>query len=599
MKKSIFIILVAYFCLEVYAALSPSQKSWLSVTDTEPTVADTTGYLIVSTPKYREPIKKFMEWKRTLGFLVDTLLLNSNPLTNTQVLDSIQNRYNQNHHLAYLLIVGTIADIPTFSKRPELYTGLFDYNDHYQSGEWEHSTDYDYGLVSQSNDIPLLKRGRIPVATAAEADTVFDKIISYEKTPVMDENFYNRGLHIAQFQDETNDYYEDYRFTLTSEEIRNFMLGKGKQIDRFYTGPTPENTILHWNHTVYASGQEVPDSVASLFGSPSAEIVSNKINEGAMYVLYYDHGNNYRWEHPRFNTLSILGLTNGDKQPLVISCCCHTGDFSSSTHFASTFLKKSGGGAIGVIASTNVILTGFSDSMLEGIFSSIWPENGIAVDSLNQTDLNSVNYTNRTAYRLGDILDSGLSVMKQQFDSIELHGLNNIVATGDTVTNMCIYASEIFHLIGDPTMELRTTVPQPVATPTVNLVNSNHHVTTTDGDARISFYNVTTGAVCSYLGSTAGYACNSGDKVKVSLTRPNYIPYIAEVGGDIYIQNETILGGRFYRGGNIYVGKDVTSTKDSGEVVFRSGSETTFRGGTVKLDKGTTIELGAKVNISH
>lgn len=592
-------MLVAYFSLEVYAALSPSQEAWLSVTDTEPAVADTTSYLIVSTPKYREPIKKFMEWKRTLGFQVDTLLLNSNPLTNTQVLDSIQNRYNQNHHLAYLLIVGTIADIPTFSKRPELYTGLFDYNNHYQSGEWEHSTDYDYGLVSQSNDIPLLKRGRIPVATATEADTVFDKIISYEKTPVTDESFYNRGLHIAQYQDGyPKDNYEDYRFTLTSEEIRNFMLGKGKQIDRFYTGP-PSGVTLHWNHTVYANGLEVPDSVASLFGSPTADAVSDTINKGAMYVLYYDHGGNSSWENPKFYTSDIQRLSNGDKQPLVISCCCHTGDFASNTNFASTFLKKSDGGAIGVIASTNVILTGFSDSMLEGIFSSIWPENGIAVDSLNQTDLNSVNYSNRTpAYRLGDILDSGLSIMKQQFDSIELHGLNNIVATGDTVTNMCIYASEIFHLIGDPTMELRTTVPQPVATPTVNLVNSNHHVTTTDGDARISFYNVTTGAVCSYLGSTAGYACNSGDKVKVSLTRPNYIPYIAEVGGDIYIQNETILGGRFYRGGDIYVGKDVTSTKDSGEVVFRLGSETTLKGSTVKLDKGTIIELGARVSIN-
>ena len=596
-------MLVAYFSLEVYAALSPSQKSWLSVTETEPAVADTTGYLIVSTPKYREPIKKFMEWKRTLGFQVDTLLLNSNPLANTQVLDSIQSRYNQNHHLAYLLIVGTSADIPTFIKRPVLYTGLFDNDDHYHSGEWEHLTDYDYGLVNQPNDIPLLKRGRIPVGTVAEADTVFDKIVSYEKTPVTVDSFYNRGLHIAQFQDDhPTDNYEDYRFTLTSEEIRNFMLGKGKQIDRIYTGPTPGDAILHWNHTVYANGQEVPDSVASLFGSPSAENVSNKINEGAMYVLYYDHGINYRWEHPKFTTSSIQGLTNGNKLPLVISCCCHTGNFTSSNNFASKFLKKSGGGAIAVIASTKVILTGFSDSMLEGIFSSIWPENGIAVDSLNQTDLNSVNYTNCTpVYRLGDILDSGLSVMKQQFDSIELHGLNNIVATGDTVTNMCVYASEIFHLIGDPTMELRTTVPQPVATPTINLVNSNLHVTTTDGEARISLYNPSTGTVNSYFGSSVDYSCNSVDTLKMSITRPNGIPYIRDVvtGSDIYIQDEDVQDSKIYLGNNIYVGKAVNQNEQQGEVVFRSGSETTLKGSTVNLDKGTIIELGAKVSINQ
>ena len=46
-------------------------------------------------------------------------------------------------------------------------------------------------------------------------------------------------------------------------------------------------------------------------------------------------------------------------------------------------------------------------------------------------------------------------------------------------------------------------------------------------------------------------------------------------------------------------GKQSIRMSNSGEVVFRSGSETTLKGGTVKLDKGTGIEKGARVNINN
>ena len=362
----------------------------------------------------------------------------------------------------------------------------------------------------------------------------------------------------------------------------------------------PFSGFLFWNDTIYSNGGIVPDSVRLIMKSSiSSGEVEDSINAGSFYTLYFDHAGSDEWQTTGFSNSNISALHNGDRLPLVISCCCYSGKFPDDC-MAEAFLKKENGGSIGVIASTEIILTGFSDAFLEGMFSSIWPENGISISSLHRTILNTIDYSGRTpVYRLGDILDSGLAAMRYQFNGVSMYGLDNYVGNPQETADMGTYVCGIFHLFGDPVMELRTEVPQRFSAPTISVVNDSIHVGTSDGDARISFYDVTTGAVCSYLGSTAGYACNSGDKVKVSLTRPNYIPYIAEVGGDIYIQNETILGGRVYRGGDIYVGKDVTSAKDSGEVVFRSGSETTLKGGTVKLDKGIRIEKGAILSINN
>lgn len=609
MKKSIFIILVAYFCLEVYAALSPSQEAWLSVTDTEPAVGDTTGYLIVSTPKYREPIKKFMEWKRTLGFQVDTLLLNSNPLANTQVLDSIQSRYNQNPHLAYLLIVGSSADIPTFTESIYVTSGMFNTDPLYASGVKSIPSDYRYGIIVDSLDIPIMKRGRILVNSADEATVVFNKIQNYELSPVSEADFYRKGLNIAQYEHYTSgaiNVYEKYRFVLTSERVRNLLLAKGKNIFRLYGDKiTGSQSVLHWNNTIYSNGKQVPDSVTEELmyngiNTIDKTDVENEINNGVFFVLYYDHGSNSGWSTTGFGNNDITNLNNGARLPLVISCCCHSGDFSSGNCFAGNLVKKEGGGSIATIAATQIIHTGFSDAFLEGLFSSIWPDNGIYVDSLHLTALHPINYyTNRQPiYKLGDILDRGLSAMKEQFDSVRIHGLNGYLCTVQETRNFLFYSTRIYHLFGDPSVELWTSQPQEIALPEISVANDSVHVELSDGNARISFYNTDTGEVLAYYGSSAGFKCG-GSKVRVCITRHNYLPLIIETGEDIYIQNEELQGERIYKANNISVGKNVDQTKPNGEVLFKSGSKTVIKGGSVLLDKGTVIERGAQVSINN
>ena len=563
-------------------------------------ILDNIGYLIVSVPRYRESVKRLMDWKRQIGFTVDTLIGNWQQSDTTTILNAITQRYNNNNNLNYLLIIGNKNDVPTFTRSLYLPTGEFDF--YHPSKFYEHPTDLYYGLVNNATGTAHLKRGRITVNNEEETDVVVDKIINYEKNPVMDVDFYKTGLHIAQYQDNDTDYYEDYRFTLTSEEIRNYMLSLGKVINRIYSSRVyPDITLLYWNNNFYSNGGLVPDSTRVVFSSlNNYQTVIDNINSGVFYTLYYDHGTDIGWQSPPFNSDKINYLNNGNKLPFVISCCCHTGKFSNINCFAGMFLKKQEGGAIGVIAASDVIATGFSDILLESMFSHIWPENGISIETLGSAILNTVDYSNiQPVYRLGNILDESLYTMIFQTYGISLQNLSGVTVPASTVNNFILHTCEIFNLFGDPAMELFTDVPQNFSPPIVNTSDNIIHVSTTDGDARISIYNQTTGDISSYVGNMIDYTYNGSDDVKVAITRHNYIPYLIDIGRDIYIQNEAIQGGRVYKGNNIYVGKNVTSDKPEGEVVFKSGSNTTMKAGTVILDRGTTVDIGATLNVNE
>lgn len=207
----------------------------------------TPNYYIVTTTKFEESISEFIEWKKTLGFNVK--LLSEDNWTVNQLKDTIQRYINAD---SYLLIIGDHDDVPS-----EYFT--FHYNN--ETDSVNYYSDYNYMYKSGNNTIPYTYYGRLPVSSKEEADMVLNKIINYERYPVMDSSFYNTGLHCAMFSDDSpRDGYEDRRFILTSERIRNYMLGKRKIVNRVYTKSQFSNPT-YWNNTDYAFGEVIPDSL--------------------------------------------------------------------------------------------------------------------------------------------------------------------------------------------------------------------------------------------------------------------------------------------------------------------------------------------------
>lgn len=295
----------------------------VTLADTKATNAKK-GYLIISTSKFKTSVEKFASWKRLLGFDVRIVLNDS--WTSSSVKEEVKKQYNSNSNLYYLLIVGDNADVPGQS------SSLMN----------THVTDFYYSCMDGDNDLtPDLLFGRLPVATASEANVVVDKIINYEKNPVSDASFYKTGINCAYFQDNDNNSYADRRFAQTSEEVRNALLSEGINVKRIYT---TDNSVtpLYWNRGIYSFGESIPDELKKP-GFPwkgNASDINSAINNGAFYVLHRDHGNVKLWGDPYYTISNISSLSNGAKLPVVFSMNCLTEENSMKTVSVRLSSKK-------------------------------------------------------------------------------------------------------------------------------------------------------------------------------------------------------------------------------------------------------------------
>ena len=524
-------------------------------------IEDNRDYLIVSVPKYEEAVNNFAEWKRKMGYRVHVVM--ENAYSSAYLKAIIQNLYNQNGvNLDYLLIVGDSHDVPA------------SYDGEKINGEetYYYKTDLYYGFTTNDGvDSFKMSRGRIPVKNNDEATIIFNKIIQYERNPVTDPLFYNTGLHCAYFQDDNYDGYADRRFAQTSEEVLNYMEEYiKKNVNRVYFTKTSVNP-RHWNNELYSYGEEVPGYLkkpAFAWDGNYSDIITH-IDNGCFYVFLEDHGSVRSWSNPYFNCNHISSLNNGVKLPIIFSISCLTGKFNHGTDcFAETFLKKENGGCVSIIAATETSFLGYNEALAEMMFDAIWPSNVLRID-MPEYGFDARKKVVEPVYELGKILDMGLTYLW------EIGGPKNR-----------LYTRELYHCFGDPSMMIRTEVPQKFS-PTIRRINGVISVNANCDSTRISFYTPATKQVDSYFGRTINYS-TTADSVIVCIDKHNYIPFIVNCDKNVYVQNENINDERTYVGENILIGKNVTTLKEQGEVIIQNAN-VKFQGKEVILHSGTTI----------
>ena len=553
-------------------------------------------YLILSTPEFEEAVRRLADWKRTLGFGVHTRLRGD--WTPERIKSAVKEVYRSAPSLYYLLIVGDHDDVPAEDMARTIV------NNKGYAFDYRYVTDYYYGCVDGEGDVLAdLYRGRLPVSTATEAVTVVDKIIRYERNPVRDAAFYDMGLHCAYFEDcfpdgtdGPGDGIEDKRFTLTSEEVRNYMLSKGKTVNRVYfaydynyseTDNYPPPTF--WNKGEFAWGDSIPVELQRPYfawDGDSADIV-RYIDEGAFYVLYRGHGTDSTWVQPHFTGDNILSLANGDRLPVVFSINCETGSFQEDDCFAEVFLRKKGGGAVAVYAATEKSWPGYNDAMVIGMFDAIWPDPGVDSKLYNFLGMTTSPSRLRETTRLGEILDQGLRRMEETWGQSW---------RGNSISTQ--FTREIFHCFGDPGMRIYTDTPTEFKKLSITCDVYKVRVDLGSEAGDIAFYDERTEEIRFYTGRSAEY---SGDAryVRVCVSGQNKVPAIDfPVYPDVlYIQNETVQGPKYYKADTIKVGSHVTDEKAKGEAVFDKGEVTLTGREKVILDRGTTVKRGTTFKI--
>lgn len=527
----------------------------------------TKDYLIISVPKYTDAVNKFAEWKRTLGFRTHVSIRDTwSPET---IKEEVKNIYDNNDALYYLLIVGGHNDVPA------------------QHSEYKtpHCTDYYYGVMGEEkNALPDIYRGRLLVSTAEEATIVVNKIINYEKNPVLNKDFYTNGLHCGFFQDNNNDGYEDTRFIKTLEDIRWYMIDNYHLIDgsfvyEAYSSTNPQ----YWNNGKFSFGEPLPYYLKrnNYNWEGNIDEIYENFDYGALYVVYRGHGNIDRWGMPSFRNQEVNQLKNDNKLPVIFSITCLTGKFDDTTScLAENFLKRNGGGGVAVFAATENSLSGNNDGLICGMLDAIWPTPGL-IPEFRYPLPTPPTPTPEPTFQLGQILEQGLKRGEETWG----------MSLGDAIK----YTREVYHCFGDPSMQIYTLLPKKFTN--IELFkNANSITVNTNGDiANIAFYNKLTNNVTTYQGCSASYTGNT-DNVIVCVSAHNKIPYIYDPTDILYIQNENIDGPKTYNANIIKVGSNITDTKQNGEVNFNSG-KITLSGKYVELNGGTTINKGTELNI--
>lgn len=463
-------------------------------------------YIIITDSLFFDAAQLMARWKRQMGYSVELVARSS--WTSPQVTSAVHTRYDQwNVKPDYLLIIGDHQHVPAKILQSPTSDPF--------------GTDLYYVTMGGGNDyIPDMAKGRISASSANQAMMMVQKIINYEKNPVTDSTFYQTGLNCAQFQDDNYDSYADRRFIHTSEEVRDYLMNKGYTVNRVYYASS-SSIPLYYNAGYYSNGQPLPpDLTSSSFDwNGNASKIASKINSGAFYVLHRDHGyaGGTGWHAPNFTTSNLSMLNNGNKQPVVFSINCHTGEFTLNECFAEKFHRMNGG-AVGVVAASYYSYSGWNDGLTAGLFDAIWANPGLVPD-FGQGGLYVPNVQAHNDIReMGDVVNHGLLRMTQTW------GYGNSSSQ---------YTHELIHYFGDPAMKIRTQTPTLITAShadSIECSSTGFAITGCSYDnatASITTPELLIGSVELSNGSgTIPTIPFTANYLLLTITGPNHIPYI-------------------------------------------------------------------------
>ncbi|NQV14195.1 T9SS type A sorting domain-containing protein [bacterium] len=175
--------------------------------------------------------------------------------------------------------------------------------------------------------------------------------------------------------------------------------------------------------------------------SASVSMVSSGVNEGRGLINYVGHGSTNAWSTTGFSSSNVASLNNTGKLPVIVSVACVNGNFQSTTCFAEAWLRAGTAGdqrgAVAMYAST---------------INQSWAPPMCAQDEFVDLLAADAHMT------IGALMFSGSAQMIDEY------------GTG----GFEMYAT--WHIFGDPSMPMRTRIPETVSgvtTPDVLILGSS------------------------------------------------------------------------------------------------------------------------------
>ncbi len=266
--------------------------------------------------------------------------------------------------------------------------------------------------------MPWLAGGRIPVTDPDDANSIIGQIMAYEKKPPMEDGFYRKMTFAAPFQGNNENAGKDSRaYVKTMECIRNHLLS----LDLGYEVAA-----------VYSSFDQSPPENRE----PSVELV-DKLKESQSIIAHRGHGSVKGWVGPNLEAKDLQNEEVNLGNSVFFSLNCFTGKFDAKNQdsFAEDLLKLGSGGVPSIIAATEFSGTWRNNSLMKALFDAIWP--GV-LPTFGEAAGYALRYN-----RLGDVLNYAKSYL------LDAHDVDEGVKSHN----------EIYHVLGDPTLQLWTALP--------------------------------------------------------------------------------------------------------------------------------------------
>lgn len=358
--------------------------------------------VIVADTLFHDALQPFIAWKTKKGFIVDEAYT-SNPAvgnTTTSISNYLQAEYDNastwDPAPTFILIVGDVAQVPAFS-----------------GTAGSHVTDMYYAEFT-GDMIADAYFGRFSAANVDQLQPQLDKTLEYEQYLFPTESWLDTVVMIAG---------ADGTF-----------------------GPTHANGQINYGTTYYFNSTNGIHSWTHLYPNSANEdaLIRTEIGNGVALANYTAHGYNDGWGDPAFDKTDIPAMNNAHQYPLMIGNACLTNSFQDPECFGEALLRANMKGAIGYIGGSN---------------STYWDEDfywGVGVRAtINANpvyDANNLGAYDRTWHITGEPFSEWFVSQGQMILAGNLAVLEGSPTSFD-------YYSEIYHLMGDPSLMIYLSVP--------------------------------------------------------------------------------------------------------------------------------------------
>ena len=382
-------------------------------------------YLIVTSPALRPAADTLAAAKQNAGYIVGVHEVAPNTPAG-DVRTFIRGELNNDNctRPTYVVLLGDTSHVPSFQEAwctdPPTCTV---------------TSDLSYSLDGISSDaFADVMLGRITANTLPVAQTVVDKIVNYQTqlpAPPGDD-FYNHATVTSNFEGLGP---RDQRgFTMSAEKMRAGLRSRGHVVTRL------NSALSTADIQQFKDGTAIPDELKrpATAWTDSREQVVSELNAGRFLFVHRDHGSRLGWANPSFGVNDIASLNNGTELPLVLAINCASAGFQfpGNPSINERLLQRQGGGAVAVFGDTDNSPTVQNDQLTVGWADAMFPQTIPTFGSAQPLT------------RIGEILNAGKTYMAAQAGPTQQ-------LTGNVYREHLIW-----HLLGDPSMELRTATPQ-------------------------------------------------------------------------------------------------------------------------------------------